>query len=383
LVHEETRYQAIRRREDLLFACAESRLEILTAELVPTILGAVTLPSPAYDLAVEGSYAVTTAGGAGIHFIDISSVENPMIVGSLSTSAFSVAVSGSFAFLTSSQYLRVVDFSDPTNPTIIATVTGLGWAQGITVQGNYAFVAGNSFRVFDISNPSQPSIVASIPGFYSYSNDISIDASLAYVVDGAKLVVIDVRNPEEPIQLDSFYFPGSAASVAASQGYAYLAGTQLTVINAQDPYDLRIEGGQGFPGYGSCIAIDQDHLYIGDDYGGLRTLSAQCAPQAVEAPMANSNHTGTLEIQMISPNPSSAFAQIRFVLHEKSDVQLCIYNASGRRVKELLHQEKEAGEHSVLWDGNDMNGLETSSGVYIVGLRSGPIEVGKRFVHLK
>ena len=44
--------------------------------------------------------------------------------------------------------LQVIDVSDPENPTIVGSADTPGWAAGVYVSGNYAYVADGLAQVF-------------------------------------------------------------------------------------------------------------------------------------------------------------------------------------------------------------------------------------------
>jgi hypothetical protein len=59
------------------------------------------------------------------------------------------------------------------------------------------------------------------------------------------------------------------------------------------------------------------------------------------------------------PNPFNAETNIGYVLAEAGNVNLSIYDISGRLVETLVDGYQEAGEHIVTWNGSDV-----SSGIY-------------------
>jgi hypothetical protein len=67
----------------------------------------------------------------------------------------------------------------------------------------------------------------------------------------------------------------------------------------------------------------------------------------------------------LSPNPMMKGGEVQLALPEKGEVHLNIYNASGRRVREVFSGVLEAGSHSM-----DI-GPGLPSGVYFAGLQAG------------
>ncbi|KQC08747.1 MAG: hypothetical protein APR54_04250 [Candidatus Cloacimonas sp. SDB] len=68
------------------------------------------------------------------------------------------------------------------------------------------------------------------------------------------------------------------------------------------------------------------------------------------------------------PNPFNPVTTISFSIPEKSKVDLVIYNIKGQKVKALVNNEIDKGEHNVIWNGADESGKSVSSGVYFYKL---------------
>jgi len=64
------------------------------------------------------------------------------------------------------------------------------------------------------------------------------------------------------------------------------------------------------------------------------------------------------------PNPFNPMTKIRFTLPQTEDVLLIIYDLLGRRIKTLVNNRLQAGQHMVEWDGKDDTGNQVSSGLY-------------------
>ncbi len=64
------------------------------------------------------------------------------------------------------------------------------------------------------------------------------------------------------------------------------------------------------------------------------------------------------------PNPFNPQTVIHFYLPVRKSVNVVIYNIRGQLVRQLYSSVLQAGEHSVLWDGKDRQGVHVPSGVY-------------------
>lgn len=73
----------------------------------------------------------------------------------------------------------------------------------------------------------------------------------------------------------------------------------------------------------------------------------------------------------ISPNPARNAVQIQLALPEKSDVNVKIYDASGKLVRRLISGVQPAGIHRFNWNGYDNHGNKVSSGVYFLKVSAG------------
>ena len=80
------------------------------------------------------------------------------------------------------------------------------------------------------------------------------------------------------------------------------------------------------------------------------------------------------------PNPFNPTTTISFFTTENNEknTDLVIYNLKGQKVKTLVNEVLPAGEHSVVWNGDDDSGKKVSSGIYFYQLK-----VGKDFSETK
>lgn len=78
------------------------------------------------------------------------------------------------------------------------------------------------------------------------------------------------------------------------------------------------------------------------------------------------------------PNPFNPSTTINFSLPKTAPVKLVIYNIRGQKVKELLNESLEYGNHNVVWNGRDDSNRPVASGVYFARLeQSGVTKISK------
>ncbi|MDA3813753.1 MAG: FG-GAP-like repeat-containing protein [Candidatus Cloacimonetes bacterium] len=84
------------------------------------------------------------------------------------------------------------------------------------------------------------------------------------------------------------------------------------------------------------------------------------------------------------PNPFNPTTTIDFSILYNSRVELSIYNIKGQKVKTLVHNEFNKGDHSIIWNGDDASGKQVSSGVYLYKLKvNDKAELVKKCILLK
>jgi hypothetical protein len=83
------------------------------------------------------------------------------------------------------------------------------------------------------------------------------------------------------------------------------------------------------------------------------------------------------------PNPFAQRATIAFSLAAKGPVQLAIYSVDGRRIRLLARDVREAGHHSVTWDGRDDDGAAATAGVYYLHLSTAQGRFTRSMVYTK
>jgi hypothetical protein len=76
------------------------------------------------------------------------------------------------------------------------------------------------------------------------------------------------------------------------------------------------------------------------------------------------------EVFAVYPNPVKGQAQIEYSLMAPGEVDLAVYDVTGRLVRRVVEGVVQVGVHRVSWDGKDRDGRKVSSGIYFVKLSS-------------
>jgi hypothetical protein len=90
------------------------------------------------------------------------------------------------------------------------------------------------------------------------------------------------------------------------------------------------------------------------------------ASQAFEEPMVSL--PAELSFAAPRPNPSMGPMTLRFALPREADVQLAIFDVTGRKVKDVAMGRAQAGVHDVAWDLSDARHQPVARGVYFARL---------------
>ena len=81
----------------------------------------------------------------------------------------------------------------------------------------------------------------------------------------------------------------------------------------------------------------------------------------------------SFELYQNYPNPFNPTTTISFILPERSDASIAVYNLLGEKVKEQLFINAPAGHYDAEIDGSDL-----SSGIYYYELRAGDFQAMKK-----
>ncbi|MBC8182869.1 VCBS repeat-containing protein [candidate division KSB1 bacterium] len=94
---------------------------------------------------------------------------------------------------------------------------------------------------------------------------------------------------------------------------------------------------------------------------------------------------GKLQYELFQnyPNPFNQQTTIDFMLQEKTDVVLTIYNTTGQIISKIFNQNLQAGLHTFKWNGKDDLGNEVTSGVFLYQIKTDQFSQIRKMVMIK
>ena len=128
-------------------------------------------------------------------------------------------------------------------------------------------------------------------------------------------------------------------------------------------YQVRGMDQEGSWGYGSNVA-------------GVNVDAISTEVLSGDAPLVTS-------LGRNAPNPFNPATTISFTLAERAPVELSIHDISGRLVKTLVRDIRDAGDHQATWDGTNDRGREVSSGIYLYRMNTAGMTDTKKLVLLR
>ncbi|MBT4129510.1 MAG: hypothetical protein HOE44_02195, partial [Candidatus Marinimicrobia bacterium] len=192
----------------------------------------------------DGTTYVLATAGQTLKIIDATNPLDPTVLSTLALAGYGegLAVSGNYAYVTAGvSGMEVIDISDPTSPSSVAVVVGGAtgpWAEGINVSGDYAYVGNGSHAdIYDISTPTSPSLISTIANTDGWVQDAMPISNYLYVcVWSSGIDVYDISDPASPTFVTALSNPKNS-DIMFDGNYGYIASKEsgVTVLDVSDP----------------------------------------------------------------------------------------------------------------------------------------------------
>lgn len=252
------------------FADEVEILDVTTPASI-TQLGSSNSGQTVQDIATNGNYAyiATSSNSAEIQILNATNPASPSLTSvnlSGSANGLSVFVSGSLLYFgrqnASSDEFSIFDISNPTSPSLLGSVGLNGNPNAIFVSGSYAYIASSDntqeVQVIDISNPASPSLIGSYnaPGTADGTRAVVANGYLHFTQlsngSGAEYSILDISNPASPSLVGSVEYGTNVNAVRTDGTYAFVVSdlnnsefVQYNVTNPASPSVVATFGSSG------------------------------------------------------------------------------------------------------------------------------------------
>jgi len=245
-----------------------------------------------------------------------------------------------------------------------------------------------------------------------------LDNSLYFTGDSRKQVVVDERHATGLSTGQTFEFildVGTTEELRVTMAFTDIEAAHAALLTPVNDLDLEVEGpgglylGNVFSGGSSTtggsadvlnnverVVIPAASLAAGSWTIRVRGTSVPRPPQGfavhVSGDVQTSVGTGVALVETSTsggmlaqnePNPFVGTTDIRYSLLERNEVDLSVFDITGRRVRTLVAGSVEAGQYRTSWDGRDAAGEKVAPGIYFYRLEAPGLEETRKMVVLR
>ena len=200
-----------------------------------------------------------------------------------------------------------------------------------------------------------------------------------YLFSENKMFVINISNPYTASINTSISIPLPVTDARVVGDFIYTIGYEgLTVFDlstgSPEVYDFGGLPGTTIEADSNLIAvIDENNLMI---YNYALPLSNNQDDNKIQPDKNNL-------LAQNYPNPFNLETTISFRLPQAGHVSVAVFNILGQEVQNLLTEYKEAGLHTISWDGKNRAGRDVASGMYLYKLETDSYIETKKMLLIK
>jgi len=202
----------------------------------PIELGRLTGLFAIQDVAVEGDLAYVADLFEGLQIIDVGDESAPALLGELAIEGqpSAIAIADGVAYITNrAGPAAVIDVSDPTTPRLLTTLEASENTSAVLANGDRLYVGDGAGRllVFDITAPAAPTLLGTAD-LQRAPEALAIAGGIVYSANFSGMALVDVSDPNAPIELAHAFLYGRqfGLAISAEDGVAYLAGDSGLLI---------------------------------------------------------------------------------------------------------------------------------------------------------
>ena len=186
------------------------------------------------------------------------------------------------------------------------------------------------------------------------------------------IVLLGGDTPANLTVVNNIFYVFPTSAITDANKFDLLTGTLTHPVGkiaddwsglASSVVGLEANGGQGVVAYA---------LVFGNNLTQLRNnADAAIAVYSPVAPLTEEVPVKLFRLGQNQPNPFNPVTNIKFTVEKAGPVELAVFDLSGRRIRTLVRDSRNPGDHVVTWDGTDQAGSRAPSGMYFYQLVSG------------
>ena len=274
-----------------------------------------------------------------------------------------------------------MDISNPADPELVFTINSLLGAFSLAVSGNYAYLSNfDDLRVLDVSNPAVPLQVGSYDS-PAFVYDVAVSGNIAYLAESWGVRTVDITNPHDPTSIGQYATPYPVKSVSLIGNVMYVSEGEygMRIVDATDPMNL-VETGYYVEDFTTNdVAAAGDFVYSAED-AAFSIYDVSEAIALINGVSVDDPASVATEFRLnpVFPNPFNNTANIMFDLPHEVTGKLVVYDVLGRVANTLFDGKLSAGSHQM-----QFNGYGLSSGTYFVKLETPDFHAVRKAVLLK
>ncbi len=274
----------------------------------------------------------------------------------------------------SSSYTQTLNFQDPYMTDIFIYWNG----QANFMAENMGETSLHPFLLISDHYPAQPQSFTVWETQYNGEPQVS-----EFDLEGNRIWSQQDTSMPMTVAFENLSFRPVSCCFGAAQSVAYtvyfgITGDNYEVRNRINGH-LMDSGEAPFSPDNIDRMADETLVFLAPIYQGVEVWHGNY-PVSVDDP----TESPELELTVGNyPNPFNPTTTISYSLPSNGMAEVSVFNTRGQRVKTLVNEKMEAGDHEVVWHGDDENGMAVSSGIYLYRVQANDRIVTGKMLMLK
>ncbi len=186
-------------------------------------------------------------------------------------------------------FVHVIDVANPDSPKIVGEYRTYSGVKDVAIRDSLAYVlTGGRLLILNLRDTHAPSVVSETDITGSASLKLVLDSTFAYVLLWGGLEVVDISNPVQPVVRPGIAISEYAFNLAVRNHFVYvgsLGDPYVLIVDARNPGHLQIANFLWTDGYTPATAIVDTLLFIGGstawNYFDIFSISDSANPRFI------------------------------------------------------------------------------------------------------